>query len=314
MDIRQLRYFVEIASCQSVTAAAKRLLVAQPALSRHLRNLECELGVVLLERSGKGAHLTKAGKVLYQQAQVILRELAKAREKVASVSGVLQGEVKLAITPSVGLILTKELQRQSKLKYPGIVVSVVESMSGHHEEWLRWIKAGQLDLAILFDVDTDTDLTVAGLVSEDMYLLAGSSQIDGDATEVEFADLATWPLTLPSMEFPVRRNLDAIARRKGVILKVEREEESVLEIKNLVRRSQAISIQGFSAAADEIAWGEIDGFRIVQPSLSRTASLVSLARNALMPAEIAISQVIRDAVQSLVRTGRWRATVTAAEA
>ena len=66
MNIKQLRYFYEIANEGQITRAAKKLHIAQPPLSQALKALEANLGVLLFERNGRQMELTEAGKVLYE--------------------------------------------------------------------------------------------------------------------------------------------------------------------------------------------------------------------------------------------------------
>ncbi|HWW73370.1 MAG TPA: LysR family transcriptional regulator, partial [Duganella sp.] len=82
MELRQLRYFVAIVDHGSLSRAALVLHVAQPALTQQLRQLEEELGVQLLHRSAQGVLSTDAGKIFYEHAQAILKQVADARSAV----------------------------------------------------------------------------------------------------------------------------------------------------------------------------------------------------------------------------------------
>ncbi len=82
MELRHLRYFVAVAEAENVTRAAAKLRVAQPAVSRQIRDLEDELGVTLLERSAKAVRLTEPGRVFLAEARAVLQ---RAEEAVATV-------------------------------------------------------------------------------------------------------------------------------------------------------------------------------------------------------------------------------------
>jgi LysR family nitrogen assimilation transcriptional regulator len=82
MELRQFKYFLEIADRKSLSRAAKQLHVAQSALSRQVAELEAELGVKLLVRSRNGVRTTEVGQVSYEYAQGILKQIRDAREAV----------------------------------------------------------------------------------------------------------------------------------------------------------------------------------------------------------------------------------------
>src|SRR5688572_21213507 len=86
MELRHLRYFVGVAEASNFRKAAQTLRVAQPALSRQIRQLEGELGVVLFERSHRGVRITEAGQAFLAEARALL-EHSEAAVRVAQATG-----------------------------------------------------------------------------------------------------------------------------------------------------------------------------------------------------------------------------------
>ena len=101
MELRQLRYFVAIVDHGSLSRAALVLHVAQPALTQQLRQLEDELGAQLLHRSAQGVLCTDAGKVFYEHAQAILKQVADARSAVTQSTTRPSGSVTLGLPHSI---------------------------------------------------------------------------------------------------------------------------------------------------------------------------------------------------------------------
>ena len=97
MNLRQLSYFVRIAERGSFSAAADSLHVAQSALSRHVKELEDELGGALLDRGSRGVTLSDSGKVLFERARFILSQFEDAGSEVRAHNKELTGTVRLML-------------------------------------------------------------------------------------------------------------------------------------------------------------------------------------------------------------------------
>ena len=102
MDIRTLRYFVEVVRQQSFTRAAEKLFVTQPTISKMIRNIEEELGQPLLNREGRRFTLTDSGQVLFNRAQTILAEMQQLEAELADLQSLQSGRLALGIPPMVG--------------------------------------------------------------------------------------------------------------------------------------------------------------------------------------------------------------------
>ena len=118
MDLKQLEYFVRVAELGSFTRAAIELDVAQPALSRQVRQLEVELRQTLLVRNGRGAVPTEAGKLLLDHGRGILHQVERAREDLGRLRGGLAGRVALGMPNSVARVLTVPLTRAFREALP----------------------------------------------------------------------------------------------------------------------------------------------------------------------------------------------------
>lgn len=145
VDVRQLRYFMAVANRLNFTRAAEDLLIAQPALSQAIRQLERELGVMLFERTTRGAVLTPPGEVLLRGAGRTLRELEVTVDEVRSFAGQVAGRVQLGAWQSMEVRLP-DLLAAFRREYPAVDVSVKEIVS---DAMLEAVKAGTLDAAMV---------------------------------------------------------------------------------------------------------------------------------------------------------------------
>ena len=169
MELRQLRYFVAIVDHGSLSRAALILHVAQPALTQQLRQLEEELGVQLLHRSAQGVLSTDAGKVFYEHAQAILKQVADARSAVTQSATRPSGNVTLGLPHSISGALALPLLLAARERYPEITLQLTEEITGNLNEQL---KSGRINLAVLFDDGQLTPFACSPLV-EVLHLLRG---------------------------------------------------------------------------------------------------------------------------------------------
>jgi DNA-binding transcriptional LysR family regulator len=126
MDERRVRYFLAIVDEGSVTAAAERLVIAQPSLSQALRAFERELGVDLFHRAGRGLTLSSAGAALVGPAREILRTMDAARGAVQAVAEVLAGTLELAALATLAIDPLADLVGRFRRAHPGVAVRVAE--------------------------------------------------------------------------------------------------------------------------------------------------------------------------------------------
>lgn len=148
MEFRQLSYFVAVAETGSISAASRRVHVAQPALTRQIRLLEEDLEVGLLERHARGVRLTVAGKALYEEAVVLLDRRTRIKTRLTALGSGLTGKLGLGVTvthlwvPEVASLL-----RCYRDRYPEVGFEVFPLLSGPQLDRLR---EGTLDAGILY--------------------------------------------------------------------------------------------------------------------------------------------------------------------
>jgi DNA-binding transcriptional LysR family regulator len=148
MELRYLRYFIAVAEERSITSAAARLRVAQPALSRQLRSLEDEIGSPLMERNSRGVMLTEAGLAFAEDAQRILASVDAAVSAARARSRGTKGDLSIGYAPSpTAEILPPALQALEPFS-PEVTVTL-HDLSG--DELLTGLLKGQLHCAVMVE-------------------------------------------------------------------------------------------------------------------------------------------------------------------
>lgn len=163
MKIHNLRDVIEVAERGSLRAAARHLGVAQPALTRSIRELERELGAALFERRTTGVVVTPIGERFIRRASAAQSELRRAREEVAQLIGQAHGELHLCLSTVAHIALLPEALSPFRQRYPDIRLDLVEGVFPTIEASLR---DGSLDFYI---GPPPAASAAAGLVVEHLF-------------------------------------------------------------------------------------------------------------------------------------------------
>jgi LysR family transcriptional regulator, cyn operon transcriptional activator len=222
MNIQQLTYLVETAETGSMTAAAGRLFVAQPALSRAVRALEHELGVTIFARSARGVRLTPAGELVVARARRVLRSLDALHQ--ARAAGDPGAPFTIAASPTLQAAVAIPILRA--LDDHGLATSCRLLGAGGATTVHELVRSGRADLGICDQV-LDTDLAVIPVGRVEVRFVSPAALSLPDP--LPLAELAGVPLVLPTLGSDRRAALDAFFAALGIDprVAVESDERSV---------------------------------------------------------------------------------------
>ncbi|MFT4113942.1 LysR substrate-binding domain-containing protein [Silvibacterium sp.] len=136
MELRQIRSFLVLSEELHFGKAARRLFVAQPALSQHIRSLEEELGVDLFARTSRSVALTEAGHAFVPHARQAMQALAEGKEEVASVDAGTAGTVRVAFVSTAAVSLIPQLLSKLRRLHPRIRLQLSEADTAHQVQGL----------------------------------------------------------------------------------------------------------------------------------------------------------------------------------
>lgn len=304
MDLRQLRYFVQIAEAGSLSRAAEQLHLAQPALSQALRQLEAELGVELVTRHARGVVPNEVGLLLVEHARTLLAELGRTRELIKHHAKNPAGEVRLGLPASVARGLTPALVRAVRQRYPDIALKVVEQMSGYLSEWMQ---LGRLDLAVIFDpklLHMASSVRLQPILSEPLHLIAPARAEFLDRKSIRFDTLGRYPMAHLARPHAIRVLLESTAQQREVTLDFALDVDSLSGIVALVGDGYVTVLPPF-AVARELAAGEVCAIPVTAPPLRWKVYVATAERGMRSRAVRAIYGLLLEVVADLVRSGAW---------
>jgi len=305
VDLRQLRYFAQIVESGSLSKASRLLFVAQPALSQQLAKLEGEVGRTLLVRSPTGVVPNEHGLALYHHARFMLRQLDQAMSIARQGAGAVQGMVSVGLPATTVAALGLPLVRRMRERFPGVLLNVVEGMSGHLGQMMR---VGKLDLAVLFSSDVAQDVSVEPLFEEELvvFLPEDSTLVEPGRTHITLAEAAALPLIVPTGEHGLRRRIAAEFERRNLSMRIVAEIDSLSLVMNCVHAGLAATIKPMSATLLEGERGRrFRALSISDAHMYRRNYLYSLPPSQLSAAATVVAGELRQTVRELVASGAW---------
>jgi len=301
MDIKQLRALLAIAETGSATRAAELLRIVQPAVSRHVRLLEEELGVELFERERHGMVLTETGRTLVEYGRRALQELDRAKAEITPTKGVITGTAAIGLLPSTCELLAAELVATVKAKHPQLTVRLNVGYAGNV---LQWLEAGDVEAALLYGTKASSTLQVEALLDEQLYLIGPPGTLD-PGSEQAVENMRDLPLVLPNAPHGLRSVVDHACAVAGISPTIAVETNSLSVQKALVSKGFGHTVLPSSAVSEELEKGTLSGAPILSPNLSRRIVLAQAAGRRLSPASSVVTSELVTLIRRLVLDGAW---------
>jgi DNA-binding transcriptional LysR family regulator len=269
VQLAQLAYVVAVAEEQSFTRAAARLHLAQPSLSRQVRLLERELGVLLFNR-GPGQGLvtpTADGAALLPFIQRVLADAEATGAEARALSGMARGRLSVGATPSLITHVLAPALVEFHRSYPGIDLSVVEA--GSHQ-LVPQVANGEVDLALVVQPVSDAGVATTALFDDPLVLATAPDHPLAGRHRVRVRDLAGLDLVMFREGYDLRAVTLAAFDRAGVtphLVSQGGEMDGVLAL--VAAGLGAAVVPAIALPADR----SLNAIGFTQPSLVRTVAL-----------------------------------------
>ena len=265
MELRQLKYFVEVGRLGSFSLASKSLFITQSTISQQIQKLEEELGVELLTRDTRHVSLSDYGQQFYPSAVQVLEEARAGAERIKDVKALKVGALSVGATYSFSPLL-KQTVLDYYRKYPRIRLNLV--ITSQEDLWQKLLNR-ELDVALTYKSPLGDDRIESHMLFQSRLCLVGRiGELKGVGKEVSVQDLSRFPLALPSKGLQARDALEDVLFAQDVKLDIRLEINSVRTLLDLVGSSPLVTIlseeaihqvQGFEAVPIAHPDGRMDG-------------------------------------------------------
>jgi DNA-binding transcriptional LysR family regulator len=294
MDLRRLEIFAKVAELGSFSRAAEALFLTQPTISEHIRALEDELGVQLLDRLGRGATPTRAGELMLGYARRMLALSREARQALDQFQGRLSGQLVVGGSTIPGEYLLPSLIGQFKAKYPDISISL---LIGDSRQVSAWVDDGRAEVGVVGARPSPRTLVSRELMPDELVVVLPAEHPLAGRKSVTLADLKREPLIVREQGSGSREALEHALGEADIdltALRVVGEMGSTQAIKQAVRSGVGISIISRRAVEDECKAALLSCVKLKDLRVSRYFYLVTHRDRSRSP----LAQAFVDFVES----------------
>lgn len=301
MDLRQLSYFLEVARHGSFSKASHHLHLSQPTLSKMVKSLEEELGVLLFERSTRRIELTDAGEVVLTHAQNIVRSFENLDAALTEVKQIKKGRFTLGLPPVIGASFFPKIIARFHQLYPNVQIQLVEEGGIWVEQALL---EGEIDLGVVvLPVDEELFETVP-LVKRELKLVVHPKHPLAEKDRVTLLDLQKESFILFRKGFALHERVREACILSGYEPTVAYESAQWDLISELVSAHMGISLLP-DTICDKLDPAQVTVIRMAEPKVHWNLAMIWHKHHYLSYAAKAWVRFVQESLEhDQVRTGR----------
>lgn len=216
MRLEQLMYLVAVNESKSISLAAERTHISQPALSSALNKLEDELGVVLLKRTNTGAQLTEIGELIIVKAREVLNSVDEIKS-IAHINSVeLNGSISIAVEPGVNITIMPDILTTFKHNHPKVNVLL---KVGESNNILRDVESGKASFGIILNTDAvreSKDINYSELFTDEFVIITGRNRkFAMDLQTMTLETALSMPILLYNTEYITDCGVSSLLKKYG---------------------------------------------------------------------------------------------------
>ncbi len=298
MDLRRLEIFVKIVELGSFSRAADALALTQPTVSEHLRALEDELGVRLVDRLGRGAVATRGGQLLLGYARRMMALATEARQAIDQFQGRVSGELVIGGSTIPGEYVLPALAGRFKEKHQDISLTL---LIGSTRAVIEWVEEGRVEVAVVGARPTQRGLVARELMPDELVVVVAAGHPWASRRSVTLAELEREPLVVRERGSGSRDALERALAQHGLDLRrfrIAGEIGSTQAIKPAVRARVGVALISHRAVEDECRAGLVHCVKVKDLRVSRAFYLVTHRERTRSPLARAFVQFLESEAHS----------------
>lgn len=295
MELRQLRYFIRVAELGSFSKAASFLKIAQPALSRQIRNLEDEFNEILFIRDGRGVKPTPIGNKLLEHARGVLRQVDRTYDEIEHARTGKLGRVTIGMPKRVSVSISTPLVYRLRAEIPEARLTLLSSRSSQLQEWLL---SGKIDMALVLDAP-NTALLESCHISSEYLGIVGTPGVLKTRDPISLKDIENIPIIVPSRPNKIRILVDTALAEIGGVMDIILESDFTHVGVDLTRAGLGCSIHTTRFQYQE-STSDLFFRKIIEPEIMVKYQIVRSARGPSSMLQDKAFNVLRQVCEELL--------------
>jgi DNA-binding transcriptional LysR family regulator len=275
-----LRYFLQVAQSGSIRVAAEKLNVAPSAISRHIQNLEQELGLPMFERNARGVSLTEAGELYVRHARTVFMDRERVRLEIDDLKGLRRGHIR--ITTIDGIVAGPLSNATSSFRklHPGVTISLQSTST---EMVNRAVREGEADVGIAYQSTPVEGINIVLQLLDPLLLVVSPNHQLAGRSIVDVRETLDYPLALPESTFGIRMLINAACRAERIALKPSLETNSIEALRGFAMSGAGVTMLHGLSITREVELGMLKGIPFRQSILQRAWIEISTQEGRQLP-------------------------------
>ena len=299
INLHHLRLFTAVVQHDGFTKAAGKLNLSQPAISKSLSELERQLGLPLMERSGRTVRLTDAGRTLYARASELFGVERAAEQELRELRGLKRGTLRIAASTTIATYILPPYLGRFHTRYPRVRIRTINANT---RSVLRMLLEFRVDVALVEGPVSDARVIVEPWKDDELIVIAPPPHPLTKATGIPAAMIAREPFLVREPGSGTRAVTEEALAAHGVRLRNTMRVGGTEAIKQAVAAGLGLAIVSRAAAADQIALGRIAMLPLEGLTIRRTLAQIKLQGRASTASarqfETLLAQPVEEAMSS----------------
>lgn len=271
MHYDALKTFVTLAEVKNFTKTAELLLMSQPSVSMHIKNLEKELQTKLFERSPKYLKITPTGEILYDRAKQMITIYEQTRQDILDHHNSIKGELKIGASFTIGEYILPSLLFDLQKEYPELELKAV---IGNTEEIVQSVRLYKVDIGLIEGQTNEKELSVHAFMQDELFITASSNHPLAAKQDVTMADLQNQTWVTREVGSGTREYLNHVIRSNGLKVKSFLTISSNQGIKETLMTGIGLSLLSESVIERDVQHGNLSVLRLKNQTFTRTLSYI----------------------------------------